>query len=339
MNPLPNTLVVTTINSNTHVGNRQLIENTALQKYKLIVIGDKKTPKWDQEFIKNYDVDFFSLSAQNQLDFKSAKYLQVNHYGRKILGYLIAAKLKRSIWISETDDDNELYDKFWKLPQSTHTIENIGNSVWVNIYASYGKPEIWHRGIPVNEVFYSNNIKVEKSTTPIENFVVQGIADGDPDIDAICRMLFRPIVRFGEGLAITTKGGFFAPTNSQLTHWRVELLPLMYLPNTVLWRVSDIWRGIIAQYWMHSKNLATTFRSSVAMQKRNEHDLMLDFTDELPVHTTTLKLLEVLRNSDMRDLRNYMTSVYTQLASIQAVKDSELVTLNAYLDDCQLVCS
>jgi hypothetical protein len=55
----------------------------------------------------------YSIKSQNKLDFKLAKFLPLNHYARKNLGYLIAIKSGAEI-IIETDDDNIPAINFWK---------------------------------------------------------------------------------------------------------------------------------------------------------------------------------------------------------------------------------
>ena len=92
-------VVITTI-SNPNKCLKSIAKNIG-KKNKLIIIGDKKSPK---EF-KLKNSDYFTISHQNNFGFKINKLLGYNHYSRKNIGYLIAFK-NNFEFIYETDDDN-----------------------------------------------------------------------------------------------------------------------------------------------------------------------------------------------------------------------------------------
>ena len=102
-----NSIVITTISK----PNRCLksISKNIKKKFKLIIIGDKKSPKK----FKLKNAKFFSVDDQKKLNFNLDKKLGYNHYSRKNIGYLIAYKNK-SEFICETDDDNLPYESFYK---------------------------------------------------------------------------------------------------------------------------------------------------------------------------------------------------------------------------------
>jgi hypothetical protein len=326
--------VITTINSLSHPGIQKLITQSSDTGYSLLVIGDRKTPNWDN--LDSASVRFVSIDEQNSMPFECAKVIGENTYGRKIVGYLLAAS-EGVAWLSETDDDNILYENFWDLPKDAVQIEHAGVGPWVNIYSLFGYPHIWHRGIPIDQVSESSKIHVFEQKKIRKCGVVQGLADGDPDIDAIGRMLHHPDTKFEKGKAFSLSGNSLAPTNSQLTHWNVELLPLMYLPHTVLWRVADIWRGLIAQFWMQRNEWETIYVGAVGFQDRNQHDLLLDFADEIPVHLETRILLKCLSSVRKNSMSEYMTEVYESLLEAGVVSISDLEGVRAYLKDCDKV--
>lgn len=333
---MKNILVVTTINEKSHPGISYLIKDLKSQEYELVVIGDKKTPA-NLSAIQEPGVHFYDLESQLCSKFSSGRTLPVNHYARKNFGYLVAAEMGCD-WISETDDDNRLYDKFWGKQEPNKSIKNSGASQWVNIYNAFGFAEYWHRGIPINEVQNANLLISHDIDSSSRIGCIQGLADGDPDIDAICRMLYKPVSKFSTIDSFILEPGYYSPTNSQLTRWNTELtLPLLYLPSTVPWRVSDIWRGLIAQRYFAISNLKTQFRGGLGFQDRNEHDLLRDFADELEVHLSSRLLLEILESKDIREPSEFMRSVYSTMLARGLVSEEEIVRLDSWLTDTSTI--
>ena len=329
-------LVVTTINGKEHEGISRLVEDSIAQDFELILVGDKKTST-NLSTIDESRVHFYNLETQLCSKFLSGHTLPMNHYARKNFGYLVAAEMGCD-WISETDDDNRLFVEFWDNQEPKQSIRNSGTSQWVNIYNAFGAREYWHRGIPINEVLGSNSLTTHDIGSSSRIACIQGLADGDPDIDAICRMLYRPVTKFSRTDSFIVEPGYYAPTNSQLTRWRTELtLPLLYLPSTVPWRVSDIWRGLIAQRYFAFSDLRTQFRGGLGFQDRNEHDLLKDFADELEVHMSTRILLEILESIDILDQSNFMLSVYSTLLARGLVSQEEIVRLENWLTDTSII--
>jgi hypothetical protein len=166
-------------------------------KWNLIIIGDKKTPKDWLTHVKfnSSRLLFLSIEQQSTLHFRILNYLPQNSYARKNLGYLIAIQCGARI-IFESDDDNLLEtDDIHFLPkivQPKH-VPWIGfhrkRSPFINIYGSFGHPEIWPRGFPVDELrnvtedgWHSVRRNLESNT---HAYIQQYLADLDPDVDAI----------------------------------------------------------------------------------------------------------------------------------------------------------
>lgn len=329
-------LVLTTINGKNHKGITHLIEDSFAQNYELVLVGDKKTPI-NLNTLGSSSVHFYNLESQLNSKFLTGRSLPLNHYARKNFGYLVAAEMGCD-WISETDDDNRLYKEFWEHQEPIKSIKNSSASKWVNIYSAFGMGEYWHRGIPINEVQGANALTAHDIDSSSRVACVQGLADGDPDIDAICRMLYKPITKFSRKESFLVEPGFYSPTNSQLTRWKTEpTLSLLYLPSTVPWRVSDIWRGLIAQRYFVISNLWTQFRGGLGYQDRNEHDLLKDFIDEIEVHKSTRILLKILESIDILDQSNFMLSVYSNLLARGLVSSEEMVRLESWLADTSTV--
>jgi len=109
----------------------------------------------------------------------------------------------------------------------------------VNIYNYYTDHKIWPRGLPlhfINKTNRTNNIE----TGNYNIGVWQGLADEDPDVDAIYRLTSDVVCNFKERPPLVLQPGTFTPFNTQNTANIKELFPLMYLPTYVNFRFTDI---------------------------------------------------------------------------------------------------
>ena len=165
--------------------------------WNLVIVGDRKTPKdWLDHLTTNSTrLLFVSLEQQRNLDFRILKYLPEGSYARKNLGYLIAIKCGAQI-IFESDDDNLLETPDIHLlpkvlqPQHVPWIAfHRQGSPFINIYGSFGHPQIWPRGFPVDEIrnvtedgWHSVRRNLDNNTRA---YIQQYLADLDPDVDAI----------------------------------------------------------------------------------------------------------------------------------------------------------
>jgi hypothetical protein len=164
----------------------------------------------------------------------------------------------------------------------------------------------------------------------------QAIVDGDPDLDAIGRMLYPQNHTFSDLPPILLQGRQFCPTNSQATLWKKELIPLLYLPLTAPFRMTDIWRGIILAGFLKSKNYQVLFGKANFLQVRNEHDLLSDFQDEILGHTKN-RFIKIISDERWSKDKNYtlmtLTKIYEDLISQSILDSAEIDILNLYLND------
>ena len=94
------------------------------------------------------------------------------------------------------------------------------------------------------------------------------MVDGDPDIDAIHRLIFETTPQFSTNEALVFRKQSFCPLNSQNTLWRRKgVFPLLYLPSAVSFRFTDILRGYVAQAIIHSLDSKWGFYPT-ALQKK-----------------------------------------------------------------------
>ena len=152
-------LVITTINKpNKNI--KKMMNLCKKNKSKLIIIGDKKTPK---NFKISYGF-FYNVLNQKKLIFKFSKICPYNSYARKNIGYLISIKDNIET-IIETDDDNYPKNNFFNFLNLIHRVEEIEQKNWINIYKKFIEKnlEIWPRGLPLDKINHSPKFKKKNS--------------------------------------------------------------------------------------------------------------------------------------------------------------------------------
>ncbi|KAL9178473.1 hypothetical protein ACHAXT_003803, partial [Thalassiosira profunda] len=169
-------------------------------------------------------------------------------------------------------------------------------------------PNSWPRGFPLSLI--KNNatqgadafeMDLPFATRDQEIGVIQYLADGDPDIDAIHRMT-RTLPMYFEGdKSVLTPMHSYSPYNAQATVHSKNALWAMLLPSTVPGRVSDIWRSYFAQCIFADAGLRLVFSPSIVTQERNDHDYRKDFNAEHDLYEKAEKLIEYLREWDSSD--------------------------------------
>jgi hypothetical protein len=303
-----------------------------LRKWNVLVIGDLKTPEdWHCP-----GVQFVSAAQQQTLPFKIVGILPWNHYARKMIGYLIAARDGASL-LAESDDDNFPEDN-WTFPSMDGCYDQVskGKDI-VNIYSLFSHQTIWPRGFPLTRITASESV-IDPSTLTIQAAQVgiwQGLVDDDPDVDAIYRLTSNKPCRFEQRAPVVLPCGTFSPFNSQNTVFHRELLPLMYLPALVNFRVTDILRSYVAQPIMWAAGYRLGFLSPTVHQVRNTHDLKADFASELPLYKDVERILELVRDPIRPEasISDNLYNVYRHLADEAIVEEAELDILSAWLDD------
>ena len=167
----------------------------------------------------------------------------------------------------------------------------------------------------------------------------QGLVDGDPDVDAVYRLLINEYPSFAQRKPIYLPRNSYCPVNSQNTFWSSGSFYLMYLPKTVNSRFSDILRGYIAQRLLWHMGLMVGFLSPAVVQRRNLHDLMKDFRDEIDMQ---LEIKEIVRLLDSLHLKGEtirdMRDTYRTLVREGFLEENELDAVDAWLEDLSTLC-
>jgi hypothetical protein len=123
--------------------------------------------------------------------------------------------------------------------------------------------------------------------------------NGDPDIDAICRMEHAPECCFDPGcfpIAANKPG----PFNSQNTFLSGACLKDYFMFSNV-GRMDDIW----ASYYLQAKGCQVVWNKASVRQRRNVHDLVIDMKQEYAGYENNLKLVKDLA-ADAESLLAYL---------------------------------
>ena len=313
-------VIITTINKPTEAI-QKYSEN---KEYDLIVVGDSSTP---DSLYKSLSCIYLSLDQQHKTFPELSELIPTKSYTRKNIGYAYAFKENYDI-VHDTDDDN--YHMRDSLDLKTHSDYTVTSSNhYANIYKLFSASKVWPRGLPLRymDTFFTTENNSYKCP------VVQGLVNGDPDVDAIFRIsnsiadtkfdTFEIINDKTYALAPFT----FCPFNSQNTYWlQKDWFHLMYLPNTVSMRFTDILRSYIVEHQLWQNNLSVKFTQPTAIQTRNPHNLAQDLMEEIEV----FQYIEIIAEWLLNNKNASVVEIYKHLLSQNIIKLNDLQTLKAW---------
>lgn len=302
---------------------------------RLVVAGDKKGPaSWNLP-----DCDFLSLDDQLRSGFSLADSLPTGHYARKNIGYLSAIHAGADC-IYETDDDNAPLPSWGPRSENMSNVRKLSakdSSRWVNVYHCFSNDgKIWPRGLPLTELNSSSAFDLRVSTSDLQAPIQQGLANGSPDVDAVWRLTQDRPVEFDPNDSVWLGSGQWSPFNTQSTWWFPAAYPLLYVPSFCSFRMCDIWKSFVAQRCLWAMGLGVVFHAPEVFQKRNEHNLMKDFEEEVPGYLNNARIAEVLdalslRGAPAADLR----TCYAALIDEGVLPKEELKLVNCWLTDLE----
>lgn len=237
-----------------------------MKDWYLIVIGDKKTPS-DFKLKRGL---YVPPVEQEKYDKKLSDLIGWNCIQRRNIGYLMAYDMGADI-IATVDDDN--------IPMSGWG-ENLilGKKTEVTYYSTKltcfdpvgatNYPDLWHRGFPL-QFLSKREYNVKKKKTIVAD-VQADFWNGDPDIDAICRMEHAPECAFDDKY-FPLASNKISPFNSQNTFLTRKILKDYFLFPGV-GRMDDIWGA----YYVQSFGYKVAYTKASVYQQRNVHNLTKD---------------------------------------------------------------
>lgn len=300
----------------------------------LIVIGDRKGP----ESFSLDGAQFFDLAWQLQCHYTLARTLPIGHYARKNIGYLEAIRQGASC-IYETDDDNAPAGSWAPRALRTQARALNPSGKWVNVYRCFSHQLIWPRGLPLDEILKQGCLApvIEGQESTVHAPIQQGLADLSPDVDAVWRLVLDAPFTFHQGPSIHLPPGAWCPFNSQSTWWWPEVFSLLYLPSHCSFRMTDIWRSFIAQRCLWELGHGLVFHAPEVVQERNPHDLMRDFSDEIPGYLRNRELVRQLECLSLKPgpshVAQNLETCYRALVAKDFFPAEELGLVSAWLED------
>ena len=277
-------IVTTTINKPTEA----LKKYSKLADWKLIVVLDKKTPDFK---LKNSII--LNCSDQEKISKKLSDLIGWNCIQRRNFGFLKAIELEADI-VATIDDDN-IPLKGWGsdlslLHEKKFLTKHYSKTYFDPIFVTNHR-NLWHRGFPIQLL---NQREIIKSEMKRESFDIKAdFWNGDPDIDSICRMEYAPECNF-KNKYFPFFSNKISPFNSQNTFMKANVLNDYFLfPN--IGRMDDIW----GSYYLQSLGYKVCYDKPSVYQKRNPHNLTVDFNNEIIGYQNNIELLEqITKNPD-----------------------------------------
>lgn len=285
-------IITTTINNPTDA----IIKFDNMKDWSLIVSGDLKTPK-------NYKL-------KNGLYLKPEDQIKINKNLSDIIGWnciqrrnfsmIMAYKMGADI-IATVDDDNIPLNNWGEnillQKKSKIKIFRVADAAFDPLSVTNHK-NLWHRGFPLQLLSTKNFIKkfVIKKIIPD---IQADFWNGDPDIDAICRMQFKPECKF-KNKYFPFSSNKLSPFNSQNTFISRSVIKDYFLfPG--IGRMDDIW----AAYYVLSLGYKVIYSKPSVYQQRNTHNLINDMKKEYLGYENNLNLINSL-NKNSKNIINFL---------------------------------
>ncbi|MBP6323838.1 MAG: DUF288 domain-containing protein, partial [Chitinophagales bacterium] len=263
------------------------------------------------------------------------------HYARKNIGYIIALQ-NGTDEIVETDDDNLPRAEFWNPTTKLVKAVDVKETGWVNVYKYFSDKVVWPRGLPLEEL--------QKATPPLSDFetkeiicpIQQGLADENPDVDAVFRLTYPLPMDFNKtGVNVALGNNAWSPFNSQNTYWYKEAFPLLYLPAYCSFRMTDIWRSYVAQRISWANGWSILYHDATVWQERNQHNLLKDFEDEIPGYLNNYKICSELADLNIKggkeNMLDDLLTCYDMLTGKGFVGKEEDVLVRTWCEDISKV--
>lgn len=271
-------IVTTTINPPTEA----LRKFAAMKDWELIVAGDKKTPHHE------FDIRCHYLSPDWQLNYDPALSDAIgwNCIQRRNFAFLYAVKELKADIIATIDDDNIPLENWGEIcfEEEVRAVHDTKACAFDPMVMT-DQEKLWHRGFPLELLHHRHetaSFQFERSKVHIQ----ANLWNGDPDIDAICRIVHAPLVSIGtnEMTFTSTKP---SPFNSQNTMLLRDVMP-HYFMFPGIGRMDDIW----AAYHVQAQGFKVAYGPPTVYQKRNPHNVIADMKAEYLGYENNLAIVK-----------------------------------------------
>jgi len=273
-------IVTTTI----HLPTRAIMAFQALKDWELVVVGDQRTPR-------DYHLErgiYVAPEAQEKYDPALSAAIGWNCIQRRNFGFLWAKDMHADV-VATVDDDN--------LPVAGWGDDLlVGREVEVTYYdidqpafdpvGATNYPHLWHRGFPLQLLRGRDYSRKTRKRVCVD--IQADFWNGDPDVDAICRLEHGPTCRFDPAV-FPFAANRMGPFDSQNTFLRAAVLR-DYFVFPHVGRMDDIW----SSFYVQAKGFTVVYNKPSVHQERNPHDPMNDLQAEYNGYMRNLALVEDL---------------------------------------------
>jgi len=273
------------VSTSIHKPTEAILKFDAMEDWRLVVIGDLKTPK-DYKLERGI---YVTPEMQERYDPALSEAIGWNSIQRRNFGLLWAQDMNADV-VAVVDDDNiplEGWGKDLLIGKETVVdFYHVSQPAFDPVGATNYK-HLWHRGFPLQLLPQRDYSKKSRETIIAD--VQADFWNGDPDIDAFCRMEHAPECVFDEAY-FPMAANKLAPFDSQNTFISGKLLTHYFIfPH--IGRMDDIW----AAFYVQAKAGArVVFGKPSVYQARNVHDLVKDMKDEYPGYENSLRIVQEL---------------------------------------------
>lgn len=285
----------------------------------IVIIGDLKTPPGTSEYLNNLQpvspeiiIRYMDIDEQKQ---RFSKYealwelLPLNSFSRRNYADLYCLDEKID-YVIRIDDDNFPIENNFILEHikalELEEVSLISDSLgWFNICSllleSSGK-EFYPRGFPYPyRDKYSNSKNI---VSKVKIGINAGLWLGDPDVDAITRLVLAPkVIGINKNNLmshIALDKGTWSPINTQNTSYRGEILQISFVSPHV-GRYDDIFCGYIARSILDRLNIQTSYGLPLVFQDRNKHDLWDDEKLERFGNTSGVEIIDFIKHYEYKN--------------------------------------
>lgn len=256
----------------------------AMEDWELVVVGDLKTPA-DYRLTRGI---YVSPAEQEKYDPQLSKAIGWNCIERRNFGFLWAKDLGADV-VAVVDDDNIPLDGWGRDLL-------VGREVEVDYYetdlpafdplGATNHGHLWHRGYPLQ--LLPRRDYSRKSRKKVRVDVQADLWNGDPDVDAICRLEHAPKCEF-DPARFPMAADKMGPFNSQNTFLSAKVLgDYFVMPGAG--RAQDIWPSYLVQ----AKGFRVVYNKPSVYQQRHWHDPLCDMRAEYLCYENNLRLVEDL---------------------------------------------
>jgi hypothetical protein len=325
-------IIITTINLPLNLYEFKKLDKKSEWDY--LVVGDLKT---NHEAVKEICKDvgglYLSPLDQMKLGFTHSAAIGWNCIERKNIGYLFALKENYDLFASLDDDNfpNENWFKKITIGMSKEKVYSSNNG-WLNA-ADWANVPYKLRGYPIH--LFHDKYVLKETIEEVNIGIQSGLVLGDPDTDAITRIVNKPDIKSYSNLDFCLAKGTMSPYNTQNTIIKRELIPA-----NMMWgdcgRYNDIFASYVGQKIAWKYGYVVKFGNPLVEQKRNEHDLINDLEQELLGMRIQKSFLQNLEKAELKGntpIENLKNLIYELVDKISFLPKSLKTQIDTWYND------